>query len=236
MKKLVYDLGCHNGSDTDFYLFRGFRVIAIEANPLLAQDNMKRFASAISSGDLVLLNVAVSDVDGEREFFIHPEKSDWSSCSKSMAESDGTVSTTVKVQSKTIASLMAEYGVPYYMKVDIEGYDLAVAKALFDIKDKPPFVSFELSKSMYAELFAWLLICGYKRFQLVNQANHPQRQRDDQYRFGQYSSGSFGDDLPGHQWLTYEEAMSRYIKYRELKSVDNVELTMGWLDLHASLL
>ena len=33
---LIFDVGLHTGQDTAFYLKKGFRVIAIEANPLLA--------------------------------------------------------------------------------------------------------------------------------------------------------------------------------------------------------
>ena len=34
-KNLIYDVGMSNGDDTAYYLHRGFRVVAIEANPLL---------------------------------------------------------------------------------------------------------------------------------------------------------------------------------------------------------
>jgi hypothetical protein len=30
---LIYDLGMHRGGDTQFYLEKGFRVVAVEANP-----------------------------------------------------------------------------------------------------------------------------------------------------------------------------------------------------------
>ena len=34
---LIYDVGMHNGADTAFYLAKGFRVVAVEANPELVQ-------------------------------------------------------------------------------------------------------------------------------------------------------------------------------------------------------
>jgi hypothetical protein len=34
---LIYDVGANNGNDTDHYLRRGFRVLAIEANPQVLQ-------------------------------------------------------------------------------------------------------------------------------------------------------------------------------------------------------
>jgi hypothetical protein len=32
---LVFDIGCHRGEDSDFYLQKGFRIVAVEANPAL---------------------------------------------------------------------------------------------------------------------------------------------------------------------------------------------------------
>jgi len=32
---LIYDVGLHNGADTAYYLHRGFRVVTIDANPVL---------------------------------------------------------------------------------------------------------------------------------------------------------------------------------------------------------
>ena len=34
---------------------------------------------------------------------------------------------------------------------------------------------------------------------------------------------------------TQEDVWARYVKFRELRDVDYKELTIGWLDLHASL-
>ena len=32
---LVFDIGMNNGDDTAYYLHRGFRVVAVEADPIL---------------------------------------------------------------------------------------------------------------------------------------------------------------------------------------------------------
>jgi 16S rRNA A1518/A1519 N6-dimethyltransferase RsmA/KsgA/DIM1 with predicted DNA glycosylase/AP lyase activity len=32
-KDLIYDVGMHHGEDTEFYLRKGFRVVAFEADP-----------------------------------------------------------------------------------------------------------------------------------------------------------------------------------------------------------
>ena len=56
---LVFDLGFHRGEDTDHYLAIGHRVVAVEANPSLAEDGRQRFAAEISSGQLQLIHAAV---------------------------------------------------------------------------------------------------------------------------------------------------------------------------------
>jgi 16S rRNA A1518/A1519 N6-dimethyltransferase RsmA/KsgA/DIM1 with predicted DNA glycosylase/AP lyase activity len=42
--KLIYDVGAHQGEDTDFYLKKGFAVVAIEAVPEFCKSLEKRFS------------------------------------------------------------------------------------------------------------------------------------------------------------------------------------------------
>jgi len=240
---LIFDLGFHNGDDTAFYLAKGFRVVAVEANPELVEAGLHRFNSDIRAGHLILLHKAVCEASGKVDFFVHATKSDWSSCLLSMAESDGSSATCVKVDSTDLHELFSEYGVPYFLKIDIEGCDLFAAKQLSEYGIKPKFVCFETSRRDYAGIFSYLYVSGYSRFQLVNQANHPKRTKppivnegnDINYTFSEFSSGYYGDDLPKEKWLTFDEMITRYIKYKELKQLDNVELGLGWLDVHARL-
>ena len=45
---LIYDVGMHKGEDTDYYLQKGFRVVAFEANPDLVNLCRTRFANAMT--------------------------------------------------------------------------------------------------------------------------------------------------------------------------------------------
>lgn len=242
---MVFDLGFHLGEDTEFYLSKGFNVVAVEANPLLANKGSEKFKKYIKSGKLILLNKAVTNPDKTKSnFYIHPNKSDWSSCFRELAESDGTKAKTVCVEATNLYQLVATYGIPRYVKTDIEGFDIEVARQLLLLDKKPLYVSFETNKKDYAAIFSYLFVAGYKHFQLVNQANHPYRavlnkngegSKNTDYKFDCYSSGYFGKDLPADKWLSYGEALERYIKYKELKQLDNKELALGWIDLHAKL-
>ncbi|MFX1363492.1 MAG: FkbM family methyltransferase [Promethearchaeota archaeon] len=243
--EIIFDLGFHNGDDTNFYLKKGFKVVALEANQELVKRGLERFYDYIDEKRLILINKAISDKIGMINFYIHPKKSDWSSCDQKMAESDGTKSKVISVESVSLIDLCKEFGTPRYIKVDVEGCEIMVAKQLFSLNVKPQFISFETSKTNYAGIFSWLYVSGYKRFQLVNQLIHLNRKPEDnqnqtegkklEFQFSKYSSGFFGNDLPKDKWLRYDEALTRYIKYKELKYLDNQELALGWLDVHASL-
>jgi len=221
---MIFDLGFHKGEDTKLYLKKGFKVVAVEANPFLVMDGNLEFKKYIDEKNLILLHRVVSDRCGIIDFHLHPLKSEWSSCEVWLAERDGVDSTAVPVVTISLIELCLKYGTPHYLKVDVEGCEIAVAKQIFELDNKPQFVSFETSKSTYAELFALLYMAGYKKFQLVNQLNNPE-----------YTSGNFGEFLQEDKWFDYDELLTRYVKYKELKIIDNQELALGWLDVHASL-
>ncbi len=47
---LIYDVGVCNGDDSAYYLHKGYRVVGIEANPLLLASIRRRFRSEIADG------------------------------------------------------------------------------------------------------------------------------------------------------------------------------------------
>src|SRR6266542_3146165 len=68
-KHLIFDLGFFNGDDTDFYLRKGYNVVAIEGDPGSVKKGMERFKNQIADGKLTLINKAISDKKGMVEFF-----------------------------------------------------------------------------------------------------------------------------------------------------------------------
>lgn len=220
----VFDLGFHNGDDTAIYLQKGYRVVAVEANLDLVEAGRRRFADAIAREQLFLLHLAISDSIGPIKFYVHPEKSDWSSCIESKISKDGTVPIVREVCGIRLERLYLSYGVPLYIKCDIEGMEEEVAKQIALGKEKPRYVSFECSKDATVGILYWLSTGGYSGFQLRNQLNNPP-----------YTSGPFGDELPENKWIEHGEALYRYEKYQELKQLDPEELGLGWLDVHGRL-
>ena len=66
--KLIYDVGMHNGDDTAYSLHKGFHVVAIEANPTLAQAGEKCFADAVRSNNGVY-SIAVANNNASLQKF-----------------------------------------------------------------------------------------------------------------------------------------------------------------------
>jgi FkbM family methyltransferase len=222
--KLIFDLGFHNGTDTRYYLKKGYNVIAVEANPALCKQGEKEFKKKIKSGDLVLLNKVFSDKSGTFiDFYIH-KNTDWSTADRQKAKYLGILKNKVSVSSISYRDLLT-YGLPEYIKCDIEGLDYLLIKQISELSHKKPeYLSFELSRLDYFKIFSYLYISGYSKFQLRNQAHNPE-----------FSSGDFGKYLPSNKWLDFDTVLTQYMKYKELKAIDNVNLALGWVDIHAKL-
>jgi hypothetical protein len=49
---LIYDVGLHDGGDTGHYLRCGFRVLAIDANPVMVELAKKNYSEAVRSANV----------------------------------------------------------------------------------------------------------------------------------------------------------------------------------------
>jgi len=218
---LIFDLGFHKGEDTEYYLSKGFQVIAVEANKELFDQGSKRFQNAISKNQLILINKAIYyESDRTIQFYVNKNKSVWGSIKKELAEQDKSESEIQYIKTISFYDLCSLYDVPYYCKVDVEGADICVAEHLSVYK--PEHVSFELSRTYYLDIFYHLKSAGYKKFQLRNQFYN----KDE-------SSGEFAEYLPEDKWFDLDETLRNYIKFNELRSIDYRNLSFGWMDIHA---
>jgi FkbM family methyltransferase len=104
---LIYDVGMHDGCDTAFYLSKGFRVVAIEANPALVERARHRFAADIESGRVTILNVAVAPQAGPIEFWVNEKNEGWSSLQRRAASRQGTGCHPIKVEGRPFRDILA---------------------------------------------------------------------------------------------------------------------------------
>jgi FkbM family methyltransferase len=223
IKNLIYDVGLHKGEDSEFYLKKGFRVVAVEALPALAQMATERLQGYVASGQLVILDVAIAEKDGPLTFFETPGQSVWGTTNRAWAQRNqrlGQSSIKRTVKGVSFTNILKRYGIPYYLKVDIEGADILCLEALKGFASKPKHVSIESTKTSWKRLreeFALFRVLGYSKFKVV-----PQHSITAQFcafpakegcyvdhRFEPGSSGQFGEEVPG-LWMNEAAALRIY--------------------------
>lgn len=170
---LIYDIGSHNGDDTAYYLHKGFQVLAVEANPVLAAHAQRRFGEEIAQGRLTVLNIGITQTEGTFSFWINEVQDTWSSFDRSIAGFDGSPCREVKVACLPLSALLKKFGVPYYLKVDIEGYDHLCIQEL-DPNHLPRYISLELllHGTDKNNILDKLCAVGYRKFKVINQATY----------------------------------------------------------------
>jgi len=240
-RNLIFDLGLHHGYDAEFYLNKGFKVIGLEANPLMIERARKNpvLSKAEEEGRLGIVPMALWHEGGQViSFYVNHVKDDWSSINKVWAEKGAHRSEEIAVATITLDELFEKIGVPYYIKCDLEGADSIFSHQLVKQKCLPAFVSAEACAS---EIHAHFVSAGYDRFQIVNQARHnqvvppypPREGAHANVAFTGEMSGLFGLELPKEKWIPYDEANEGLIMFRMIAKRD-FPLLNGWLDVHAT--
>jgi FkbM family methyltransferase len=252
-RDLIFDLGLYEGQDSRFYLDKGFTVVAVEANPHYAGCARLTFAREIAEGRFYLVERAIWS-EGGLSIQFHTRGAQ-SSIIKEFADSGG-ASLPVDVLTTTLEELFSQYGVPYYLKCDLEGVDGIAIAQIQTAKEIPDFVSVEASS---ADAVEELACCGYDRFQIINQGYHastkiPFPPREGIYRkvrMNDTMTGLFGRELNERRWMSKEEALAA-MKHREFilspgcgrllryfyRRVGKITghrhlIAQGWIDIHA---
>jgi FkbM family methyltransferase len=229
-KKLVYDVGMHKGEDTDFYLKKGCKVIAFEADPDLAELCRQRFSEQIKTEQLTIVEGAIVDVqehkksNGKIKFFKNNKTSVWGTVVDDWANRNnqlGAGSEIIEVSIINFSECLKQFGVPYYLKIDIEGMDVICLKSLKDFTERPDYISIESEKVSFDKLMEEFRIfkeLGYDSFQVVNQSKITSNKEPGNtaegnylnYQFQEGASGLFGKDLSKDDWKSFEESIKRY--------------------------
>jgi len=260
---LVFDVGMHTGRDTEFYLAKGFNVVAIEANPKLVESARSRFRDALAERRLVLHETAIGDHEGEVDFYVNNLKDDWGTTSKAFAlrnEALGTNNTVIRVKCTRFQAILRQHEMPYYLKIDIEGADVLCLEALAGFDEKPKYLSMEAGLNGFDQTFTELSLLwrlGYREFKVVNQGlnerircpNPPLEGLFVDYAFDGTCSGPFGEEAPG-PWMPIKKALRRcqrvLIEQKYFGALGRLYRTplrklyevlkgapVGWYDIHA---
>ena len=118
----IFDIGMYDGTDTAYYLSLGSRVVAVEANPQLVQRGQERFGAEIASGRLTIVNAAISFDSAPVVLTLSADDLGASSMFGDRVAGRQPMGS-ITAPGLPIRDLMQQYGVPDYLKVDIEGAD-----------------------------------------------------------------------------------------------------------------
>lgn len=145
---VVFDIGAHAGDRTACFKHLGARVVSVEPQSLFAA--FLKLNHALSSS-VTVLQCVVSDTDGPKTLHINTRNPTVSTLSDSFvqAATSGAVGwqdqhwdRTVTVQSVTLDELIARYGIPAFVKIDVEGAEYDVLSGL---SQAIPALSFEFT-------------------------------------------------------------------------------------------
>jgi FkbM family methyltransferase len=236
---LIFDLGANQGEDTEFYLAKGFRVVAVEANPLLHAMLRDRLAGPIAHGQLVLLNLGIWSEAATLTFYLNEDNDHWSSFDPAYGTRRGTRYRSLAIPCLTAPELLRRFGVPRYLKVDIEGADRLVLAGLHGLSPLPRYISVE---EYGVQAILDLAALGYRRFQILPQndkswAVPPQPPREGGYaarQFGGKDSGLFGAELPS-EWLSHEAVVAAFTSGIRQADGTFVGPPNEWWDIHATV-
>lgn len=138
---LCFDVGANVGNRVEPLLHIGARVVAIEPQEACHTQLQQKFGRRIT-----LVKKGVGDAGGVKEFFIS-DASTLSTFSRDFIEDvkEGRFSKhawnrSIPIEMTTLDALIAQYGLPKFVKIDVEGYELEVLKGLSQPVD---FISFE---------------------------------------------------------------------------------------------
>lgn len=232
MTDLIYDIGMNAGEDSRFYLLKGFRVVAVEADPQLCGVAEHALRDFVATGQLTIVNRAIAEQAGPTMFYRSAVQG-WGTIDSHWNEDNGArgiSSEPIQVEAISLAQLVDQYGHPYYMKLDIEGMDRKAVRSLASTTIRPDYLSMETSFSRIPTFAAFrtdlesLAGLGYDRFRIVDQQAVPRQVPPRPSRAGNYvpydfhngESGLFAEEAPG-EWMTMEQALASFRRLMRAK-------------------
>ena len=246
---LIYDIGMHKGKDTEFYLKKGFKVIGVEANPILVDMCKHKFQKEIEEGKLIIVDKAISYENGKIQFFIDENKNDWGSIAKEWNFYSNKMVREIIVESIQLQDIISNYGMPYYMKIDIEGADIFCLQALLKMNIKPQYISAELlaphnsaTNMDCLDILSTLKVLGYSRFNIIDQHYNNATKcpfpalegKYVDYKFDEESSGLFGKEL-SDSWSNFDDLTYYYLEYYHEYKRKNINLLIRSINKYLKL-
>ncbi len=138
---LIIDIGANHGAKTGVFLRLGARVVAVDPDPLNQEILRQTFLSyRLTPQPVTIVAGAVSETRGVATFFMQQPGSAMNTLSNKWVDSlrsdpsrfgsDFQFSQSREINTLTLQDLVATYGEPAFVKIDVEGHELQVMRGL----------------------------------------------------------------------------------------------------------
>jgi len=128
---LCFDVGANVGNRIEPLLQLGARVLAVEPQKWCYDYLKYKYGNRI-----ILITKGLGDTEGVKKFYISNESTissfseEWINTVKTGRFKQFNWNREVETQMTTLDKLIEEYGIPAFIKIDVEGYELEVLKGL----------------------------------------------------------------------------------------------------------
>jgi FkbM family methyltransferase len=150
---LIFDIGANQGLKTDIFVRLGARVVAVEPDEVNRRILEERFLRyRLFPKRVVIVQKAVSDKATIDTMWIDKPGSAMNTFNRKWVETLRTDQTRFgyaidfqqqkEVPTTTLEELFTVLGVPFFIKIDVEGYELNVLRGL---RRRVPYLSFEVN-------------------------------------------------------------------------------------------
>jgi FkbM family methyltransferase len=127
---LIFDIGANLGSTVKIFIRKSKKIVAFEPNKLLVNNLKEMF----KHDNVIIDTRALSNKVGTKVFNVSNADSlstfseDW--IHNSRFSNTITWDTQIEVETTTLDNIIEEYGIPDYVKIDVEGYEYEVLSSL----------------------------------------------------------------------------------------------------------
>ena len=201
---LVYDIGANTGRKTDIFLNRGAKVVCIEPHPDCYNSLVQKYQN---NPNVNLVNIALTDYEGTAILKLTDATTISTLSEKFIAKtkkerfSEFSWNRSVEVKTNTLDSIISQYGLPSFCKIDVEGGEVAVLKGLTKSIQS---IAFEFTPELCDNAEDCI-----RRLIEIN----------DKYRFNY----SYGESMI----FKYDDVIDAKTILTYLKSIDDYKVTFG---------
>jgi FkbM family methyltransferase len=168
IKHLAFDIGANNGDATAELLNHYEKVVCFEPTPSLELHLQERFKNT----NVEVVKKGLAKTEGIKTFYI---SNTWGGVLSTLAEDWKTKSRFVDIgnwheqitiETTTLDQIIKQYGIPNFVKVDVEGYEYEVIQGLTKLLDNTLF-GFEWTEELFLDaenIVKYVQALGYKQF------------------------------------------------------------------------